>query len=525
MVTVAPAARPSPGLLVKPSNWVGQTIQLRGEPFSFEGREYLKPIYDSPYPKRFLKAGRQVEKTTSLCNMALSEMYCKPYTNALYVSSSSVQTSVFSTSVVKQILLDSPQLRGSWYKPGSSIYTDKVYEKQFTNQSRMFFRYAFLTADRVRGISARLLEVDEIQDMILKNIPIMEECTSHFMKDRQWLYSGTPKTFENAVESYWRRTTQKEWVVKCMSCNHWNVLGEDNVLEHGLSCDRCERIIDARNGQWARFGSKDAEFDGYRISQLMVPWVVWKEIWLKYVNYPKQQFYNEVLGLSCETAASVISQIDLMKACAAGGYPMYTTRPHDRYYQALFGGVDWGAGLGSMTVHVIGGIHNGAFDVVYACKYDPSRMDTMEIIKDIAKTNFKFRVTKCGADWGSGYMQNQELGRMMRPIAVWQFYSSGTQKAMVAWNRKGRFWVINRNSVIGDLFNAIKRGKIRFFKWQEFQKFSPDFLGIFPDFHSQTRVLYYNHPADVPDDVVHATNYARTAALIYGGLMSGMGRE
>jgi len=509
---------------MRPSKWVEDNVQLRGSPFSFEGREYLRPIYDSPYQKRFLKAGRQVEKTTSLCNIGLSEMYGKPYTNALYVSSSATQTSVFSTSVVKAMLMESPSLLGSWYKPGSSIFTDKVYEKQFTNNSRMYFRYAFLTADRVRGISARLLEIDEIQDILTKNMPVMEECTSHFMHDRIWVYSGTPKTFENAIEFYWRRTTQKEWVVKCVSCNHWNILGEANVREAGLSCEKCTKLIDPRFGQWARFGEKDAEFDGYRISQLMVPWGVWKEIWIKYKTYPRQQFYNEVLGLSCETASSVISQIDLMRAAALGGWPMFTSRPKTRYYQALFGGVDWGAGLGSMTVHVIGGFHNNAFDVIYAKKYDPARMDTMEIVRDIAKTNFKFKVVRCGADWGAGFMQNQELQKVSRPIPIWQFYSSGTQKAMVSWNKKGRFWVINRNSVIGHLFNSIKRGGIRFFKWKEFEPFARDFLGIFPDYHSTTRMLYYNHPVDVPDDTVHALNYARTSALIYGGMLSGMQR-
>jgi len=251
---------------------------------------------------------------------------------------------------------------------------------------------------------------------------------------------------------------------------------------------------------------------------------VWKEIWIKYKTYPRQQFYNEVLGLSCETASSVISQIDLMRAAALGGWPMFTSRPKTRYYQALFGGVDWGAGLGSMTVHVIGGFHNNAFDVIYAKKYDPARMDTMEIVRDIAKTNFKFKVVRCGADWGAGFMQNQELQKVSRPIPIWQFYSSGTQKAMVSWNKKGRFWVINRNSVIGHLFNSIKRGGIRFFKWKEFEPFARDFLGIFPDYHSTTRMLYYNHPVDVPDDTVHALNYARTSALIYGGMLSGMQR-
>jgi hypothetical protein len=513
----------APPLQLTCSNWVEQFTNLHGTPFSFKGREYLRPIYNSPYAKRFVKAGRQVEKSTTLCNIATAELYCHPFLNGLYVSSSSQQTSVFSGSVMKSMLMESPHLNGPWYKPGSAIYTDKVYEKQFTNLARMYFRYAFLTADRVRGISCRLLEIDEIQDIILKNIPVIEECTSHYMQDRIWLYAGTPKTYENAIEAYWRRSTMKEWVVQCQSagCKHLNILGEENVKEKGLSCEKCLGLLDPRNGTWARFGDPESEFDGYRITQLMVPWSVWKEIWIKYKEYPKQQFYNEVLGLSCASSVSVITQHDLMRACARGGYPMYMSRPKDKYFQALFGGVDWGKGLGSFTVHVIGGFYENNFHVLYMKKYDPARIDTMEIINDIARTNFKFKVIKCGADWGSGYMENLELQKATRPIHVWQYYSSGTQKAKVSWNKKGKFWVINRNAVIGDLFTSIKAGKVRFFRWKEFQEFSMDFLGVFPDYHTQTRVLYYNHPADTPDDFVHATNYARTSALIYAGMLLG----
>ena len=512
-------------LPVRASNFIKQNVSLHGKSFSFAGREYLRPIYDSPWRKRFIKSGRQCEKSTTLSNIAINQLYCHPYTNSLYVSSSSQQTSVFSGSVFKAMLMESPTLRGPWYRPGSSVYTDKVYEKEFTNFSRMYFRYAFLVADRVRGISARVLEIDEIQDILLKNVPIIEECTSHYMEDRLWVYAGTPKTYENTIENYWRRSTMKEWVVKCEPCGYWNVLGEPNVKEAGLSCEKCSRVINAREGQWAQFGPKDAEFDGFRLSQLMVPWTVWKEIWIKYKEYSKQQFYNEVLGLSCETTSSILTQIDLMKACSAGGYAMYQAIPKDRYYPALFGGVDWGMGLGSYTVHVIGGFHRGRWDQLYMKKYDPSREDTRDIIKDIARMNFRFKVRICGADWGAGFMENQELARELQPIKVWRFYSSSSQKSMVSWNKKGGMWVINRNAVIGNLFGAIKNGGVRFFRWKEFQHCSMDFLCVFPDYHSHTRMLYYNHPADVPDDYVHATNYARTSAMIHHGMMSGLRRS
>lgn len=504
---------------VEPSSWVEQNVFIKGKPFSFDERDYLKPIYDSPWPKRLLKCGRQVEKSSTLCNVLVQEAACSAYTNSLYVSSSQTQTSVFSTAYIKQTLVDSPALMGSFYKPGNGMYIDKIYEKQFTNNSRIYFRYAFLTADRVRGVSARDLNLDELQDILIKNVPIMEQCTQHFMATRRWFYSGTPKTYENAMEVYWKRSTQREWVVKCDACNFWNVLGERNMQEKGLSCEKCGRLINPKNGQWAHFGKDDAEFDGFRISQLMVPWVVWREIWLNYKNYPRAQFYNEVLGLSCERSSALLSQMDLIRACSAANFPMYMTRPADRYYQSLHAGVDWGAGQGSMTVHVIGGMRDGRFEVIYMRKYDPSKQDTAEIVADIAKVNYVFKVMRCGADWGFGFMQNQELQKAHRTIPVLKFYSSATQKAMVNYNRKTDLFTINRNSVISNLINGIKKGTVLFFRWREFEAFSKDFLGLFNDYRLDTRVMYFNHPADCPDDAVHATNYARTCAFMYARIL------
>ena len=90
----------------------------------------------------------------------------------------------------------------------------QVFEKGFTNGSYIFLRSAFRTADRTRGISARNLTLDEIQDMLGSEIPVIMECTSHF-EDSRVLMAGTPKSFDNPIETYWLESTQNEWLVPC----------------------------------------------------------------------------------------------------------------------------------------------------------------------------------------------------------------------------------------------------------------------------------------------------------------------
>src|SRR5574343_181442 len=52
----------------KKTEFVSKLLYLNGSPFSFKGREYLSPIYNSTDNNILLKTSRQVEKTTFLGN-------------------------------------------------------------------------------------------------------------------------------------------------------------------------------------------------------------------------------------------------------------------------------------------------------------------------------------------------------------------------------------------------------------------------------------------------------------------------
>ena len=93
-------------------------------------------------------------------------------------------------------------------------------------------RYAFLNADRARGIPAYALFIDELQDILGDNIPVIEQCLSHAPEQwKQYVYAGTPKSLDNIIETYWSsHSTQNEWVVPhdCKGGEggrFWNVLG------------------------------------------------------------------------------------------------------------------------------------------------------------------------------------------------------------------------------------------------------------------------------------------------------------
>jgi hypothetical protein len=82
---------------------------------------------------------------------------------------------------------------------------------------------------------------------------------------------------------------------RARGARHWNILGEKNIGKKFLICERCGKQIHPQHerAQWAA-GNANAEYEGYRINQLMVPWRKWDDILADYGKYTRDRFYNEV---------------------------------------------------------------------------------------------------------------------------------------------------------------------------------------------------------------------------------------
>src|SRR4051812_38046054 len=70
-------------------------VRLRDEPFSFEGRPYLHAVYAAAGRRLVLRASRQVEKSTLLCNRILFDAVRMPGRQILFVSPRDEQSRLF----------------------------------------------------------------------------------------------------------------------------------------------------------------------------------------------------------------------------------------------------------------------------------------------------------------------------------------------------------------------------------------------------------------------------------------------
>jgi len=529
------------------SVFVEKLIHLAGHPFSFEGRDYLRPIYDGNDKNILLKTARQVEKTTFLGNNLIISSVVQPHNKSLYVSPSHMQTRQFSNEKLKPAIEGSPMI-AKYFQ--NSFVSTQVFEKGFTNGAYIFLRSAFRSADRTRGISAKDLFLDEIQDMIGSEIPVIVECTSHF-PDAQIMMAGTPKSYDNPIEFHWQQTTQNEWMVPCT--NHapvyWNFLDETNIaptsfylegqLPPGPVCKKCQKPIDVSKGRWMSF-SKGKQIKGYRIPQLMVPWIVstmeqWIRLLHKRDTYPTGQFYNEALGLSYDNASKPVTRDELV-ACCNAEYKLYNDPltlqdVADGKQYLLCAGIDWGEGNdgsdkspsgklrnASYTVLTIGAyINQRVFKIFFVKKYVGNQTDPDYVIKDVTRICQLLDVKLVGADWGHGWGMNNQLIRNLGPQRVVQFQYLPKLKERVKWDHLGFRYQLNRNLIISEMFYSLKKQEIMFPSWAQIEPYAKDLLAVYVEYSEFQRQMKYDHRPSDPDDALHSLVYARQAADTYMG--------
>jgi hypothetical protein len=405
------------------------------------------------------------------------------------------------------------------------MLSQNIFEKQLINRSKITMRYAFLNADRARGIPANGLFIDEFQDVLSDNIPVIEQCTSHSPEHlKRFVYSGTPKSLDNNIEYYRSRmSTQGEWVVPCdrhggEGGRFWNILGEKNIGLKGPICERCGEVINPQHedAQWA-WMVEEADFESYRIPQLMVPWVDWDDVLIHHRTYGRAQFYNEVLGISFDSGLRPLT-LAQVKACCNENVHMSDVEKYVNlsFGQYVFAGIDWGSGAGSYTVLTLGTYVNDKFRIFYMHQFvgedvEPERQ--LQKIIEICKT---FNVRLIGADWGFGFVQNDRLLRTFGPERVQRFQYAGRLNAKVKWDGDLQRWICHRSEVMSAVFNSIKRGNvIEFPRWREFyEPYAQDMLNIHSEYNEKLRMIQYDHKPGTTDDSFHSILYCFLASMI-----------
>lgn len=507
------------------ASWIRNLVYLSGKPFDFTGRDYLLPIYNGKFRRLLLKFARQNEKSSFIANSIIASSAVIPFHKSIYVSPSYLQTRQFSADKLSPWMWDSPVISKFLL---SSKVSNQVFEKGLTNGSMIYLRSAFLNAERIRGLSGHLLAIDELQSMVSANIPVIAETISH-APDPTAIFSGTPLTNDNVLEQYWLDSSQCEWLVKCRRHDpvHYNFLDERCIGKASPICNKCGQPINPADGTWVAFSS-ERDTMGFHLNQIMVPWMQtpekWKEVVWKMENYSKGLFYNEVLGISFDSASKPITRTELIASTSAE-YPMrkYPDEMTQSWTPVM--GVDWGTGsdgserdekgrlrTASYTVVCIGAyVRPGKFHPFFFRRYKGDDAIPTNCIQDILRLARAFGVQMIGSDWGFGWAANDQLENSFGAHKVIKYQYVGMQRERMKYDPMAHKMIVSRTEVMSDFFNDIKKGRFIFPPWEESQEYLVDIEHIFAEV-SSLGMLKYDHKKTEPDDVAHAMIFAKETA-------------
>lgn len=512
---------------IKRSDLLPFLFQINSNPYSLYDFPQFKPMYDGEYvPETLYMCGRQVAKSTNLSRYEVMNCLMIPHYQILYVAPLQSQTHRYSTLYLKEAINSCPFARYLQDKPQTKdvgSIMKAVGHQTFGNGAGIQLTYAKTSADRARGIFCDQIDCDEIQDHLIDNLAIiLQSLTQSKYGIRR--YTGTAKTIDNTIEYLWQESSQSEWVVKCGSCNHWNIPTLDgNVLDMiqmiGPCCVNCGRRLDVRKGQIVhKYPDRAKRFAGYHIPQVVVPAITesprkWANLVDKAQKQPITTVLQEILGLSSSVGARLISQEDIDNSCVLPS--MVELQKNLGNYVARISGVDWGiAEQTSFTVHTVIGIRrDGKIDVLWAKRF--AGFDPDEVLNQIAQTHRFYKAGILAADFGVGYDKNLMLANRFGLPVVQIQYARQNQLMNYRPILDNPRWVIDKTTALEIMFWGIKYGHFHFPPLDEFKTFSDDLLSPYEEVSDASGMEYrrfVRNPAS-PDDFAHALCFAMLAAI------------
>lgn len=529
-----------------PVEFACNIFQLNGMPLKLphSSMRHIHPIYNSTANSILMKFGRQTHKSTTLGYKITLPCVKYPNYHSLYVAPTGNQVSVFSSDKLDSAISGSDIISGHYTSPKDK---DQITYKELTNGSKIYLRSAYHTANSIRGISADMTTIDEVQDIVSDNIPVVEQCMSHSLA--KWesmkefipslpmhlfnskIYAGTPKTLDNTLEKYWGKSTQNEFVIKCTHCNKWNYINEFNIGKTCLVCNKCGLPIHYDDGLWVSM-NPSGFIHGFRVPQIILKWInnpnnpeAWQQSVIQTQSiYSTEKYYNEVLALSYANARNPLNYSEMKSACGEHEMiePDICHKSKMISGMPMFAGIDWGKGDllsgTSYSILVIGGYIKGKFTVVYVKKYVGKHADPLFQVRDMLSIISQFKAQLIIADTGDGRTSNAMMVEKLGAHRFAEIYEHGTIKKKIRWDKDKGIYIMNRTQMMTDRFMEIKRGDIIFPKWEEFEPYVSDFTSIYSEYSEQTRLTRYDHTA--PDDVFHAYMFAKIAAMIGRGELS-----
>jgi len=446
----AELARPETRSVAEPlAVWASRRVRLDGRPFSFDGHEYLRAIYDDTAPHVVLSKAAQIGGTTwallrsiHACAMGLSVGYYFP-----------TKTDVleFSKSRVSPLLAENPFLSKLMRE------TDTAGLKRI-GDSYLYLRGMQSTVG-MKSIPIDMVVFDELDEAPPESKTMARERLGH-SDYKRIIELSNPSLPDYGIDEVYQRSDQRHWTVKCAGCGTWTalekafpaklgqevriILPRKDGAGHYRACPKCEAELDMAAGEWvADFPGRPIH--GYRISQLFSSKIDPGEILEEYrvTRFP-DRFYNLKIGIPWADLERRLDAATVLALCGETPLLARAAPKEDAWYSM---GVDTGRAL-----HVV--ILRDDIDDA------PQQLVHLAVCHDFAELDAlieRFGVGTCVIDGLPETHATREFARRHRGKVFMSFFNEN-QRGAPNWDSETQQVGVNRTEAL-DMSRAAVREK------------------------------------------------------------------
>lgn len=433
-------------------------------------RPFLERILADQHPHKVIEKSRQAGGSEISLSEVLWFLCTKPNTKWMYVFPRKQQLEDFSRTRIQEAIDSSDYLRAKAIDP------QNVTLKGFAPSSYLFMRSGW-EPDLGEGVDADGVTFDE-KDRMNPNVEIAFRESLSSSKYAWKRELSTPTLPRQGVDKAFQESDQHFWFVKCKKCGKEQILDyPDNMIQltevqdhwdyipngsYRFGCSKCKGAVDRMRGRWIPEYPEKVDVRGYRISQLMCPWITADQIMRKKKEFKIDQlFMNYVIGRPYQGSGLLVTRGHFNVDPSRREMNM---REFDMDWVSV--GVDWG---GINWYVILGKKQNRVY--ILKIGYFSDTAEPLESTRAIVNVLGQFKPDMIVGDAGYGKDRNAYLLKSFPNKAYSCFYSgtAGNKNKLFKpiWHENGNKVTVEKTTSLKIMCQEIVDGTLVFYSGTE----------------------------------------------------------
>ena len=422
-------------------------LRVDGRPFSFDGHEYLRAIYDDTARHVVLSKAAQIGGTTWA--ILRSFHACMAGLNVGYYFPTKTDVLEFSKSRVSPLLNENPFLRKLVRE------TDTAGLKR-VGPGHLYLRGMQSTVG-MKSIPVDMLVFDELDEATPEAKAMARERLGH-SDYKRILELSNPSLPDYGIDEVYQRSDQRHWTLKCPSCGNWTSLEKAFPRKKGQevrvilprknggyyrACVKCSAELDLAKGEWVA-DFPDRPVHGYRISQLFSSKIDPGEILEEYriTRFP-DRFYNLKIGIPWADLERRLDAASVLALCRHTPVKMPEKLP-------TVMGVDTGSQLHAVVIQP---------DIEQRTIRNVVHLQVCNEFEELDALMKKFRVTRCVIDGLPETHATRAFAKRHNGRVYLNFFNEN-QRGSALWHSDQRIVNINRTEALDASRAAVREKSI-----------------------------------------------------------------